>query len=205
MRYNLDNKAINEVINNIKKESEPDKYFYIMAVSSCIIATYGLLSASVAAIIGSMVVAPLMYPVLDISLAIIIRDKDKLITAIKAEASVIIFSIILSTILAIFWSDSIKNYEITSRTVPTLSSLIIAFASGIAGTTAVCYRPSSHIVAGVAIAVSLIPPICVVGIELSRYEYNLALGAMLLFLTNILAIGIAGIIVFKLAGFSNKV
>ena len=204
-KYSLDNEAMNAVINKVIIESNPDIYFYIMTVSSAIMATYGLLSSNVAVIIGSMVVAPLMYPILDISLNIIRKNKDKLIIAIKAETSAVIFSIILSAILAIFWPKSITNYEIISRTAPTLGSLIIAFASGIAGASAICYRPYSHIVAGVAIAISLIPPICVVGIELSRFEYSLALGAMLLFLTNILAINIAGIIIFKLAGFSSKV
>lgn len=203
MKYFLNKERLKEVITNVETQSAPDKYFYIMSLASCVIATYGLLSASTAVIIGSMVVAPLMYPILDLSIAIIIKNKSKLITSIKAETSAIISSIILSTILAYFWSDSIVNYEITSRTTPTLNSIIIAFASGIAGTTAVCYRPPSHIVAGVAIAVSIIPPICVVGIELSRCEFSLAIGAMLLFLTNIFAILVAALIVFKLAGFSK--
>lgn len=204
MVYNLDNKEREKILKKVARESEPDKYFYVMAISSCVIATYGLLSASAAVIIGSMVIAPLMYPMLDISLAIILKNRSKLITAIKAEASAIIFSIILSAIIAAFWQTSIINYEINSRTAPSWSSFIIAFASGIAGTTAMCYRPLNHLIAGVAIAVSLIPPICVVGIELSRFEYNLALGAMALFFTNVLAICVAGIIVFKLAGFSIK-
>jgi len=203
MKYFLNKEKFKEVVTNVETQSEPDIYFYIMSLASCVIATYGLLSASVAVIIGSMVVAPLMYPILDLAIAIIIKNKSKLITAIKAETSAIISSIILSAIIAYFSSDSIINYEITSRTAPTFNSVIIAFASGIAGTTAVCYRPPSHIVAGVAIAVSIIPPICVAGIELSKGEFNLAIGAMLLFLTNIFAILVAGIIVFKLAGFSN--
>lgn len=204
MKYNLDNKERDNILKKIARESEPDKYFYVMVISSCVIATYGLLSASAAVIIGSMVIAPLMYPMLDMSLAIILRNKSRLITAIKAEASAMIFSIILATILSIFWPTSIINYEITSRTVPTWSSLIIAFASGVAGTTAICYRPLNHLIAGVAIAVSLIPPMCVAGIELSRFEYTLAFGALLLFLTNVFAIAVAGIIVFKLAGFTTK-
>ncbi len=203
-KYSLNNEEMTEVISKIDIESKPDLYFYIMTVSSCIMSTYGLLSANLPVIIGSMVIAPLMYPILQTALNIIKRNRSKIIIAFKAEAVAVIFSIILSAILAIFWSKSIINHEITSRTLITLSSVIIAFASGIAGATAVCYRPYSHVIAAVAIAISLIPPICVVGIELSRLEYNLAFGAMLLFLTNILAINFAAIIIFKLAGFTSK-
>ncbi|MDD3150267.1 MAG: DUF389 domain-containing protein [Candidatus Gastranaerophilales bacterium] len=195
---------MNAVISKVDIESKPDLYFYIMTASSCVMATYGLLDANLPVIIGSMVIAPLMYPMLQTSLNIIKKNRAKITIALRAEAAAVIFSIILSTIIAIFWSKSIINYEITSRTFITLSSIIIAFASGIAGASAVCYRPYSHVIAAVAIAISLIPPICVIGIELSRFEYNSALGAMLLFLTNKLSINFAAIIIFKLAGFTSK-
>lgn len=60
MKYRLDNEKLKEVINKVNNDSTPDNYFYTIAIASCVIATYGLLSASVAVIIAAMVVVPLM-------------------------------------------------------------------------------------------------------------------------------------------------
>lgn len=202
MNYALSEETKDCITSNITTESKPDRYYFVMVLLSCIIATYGLLSNSVAVIIGAMLVAPLMFPILKGAVAIAKGDNFLLKQALWAELSGVLIAIIFSILLTLFLPISTLSEEILSRTKPTLLDLIIAFASGLAGTVAICYRPSSAILPGVAIASALMPPLCVIGIGLAKQEYSIAGGAGLLFLSNMIAINAAAILVFKLLGFT---
>ncbi len=96
------------------------------------------------------------------------------------------------------------NPQIVGRTAPTLLDLTIAVAVGIAGSFALSRRDVADILAGVAIAISLVPVLAVVGITLGSWQLDLALGAFVLFLTNAAAILIAGAIVFTAAGYRRE-
>ncbi|MDX8360805.1 TIGR00341 family protein [Cytobacillus sp. IB215316] len=192
----------NRIIKSIRKEARPDTYYYVMVVLSCSVATYGLLSNSTAVIIGAMLIAPLMNPILGSALALINGNNKLLRVTIKAEFIGASIAIILSALLTLLLPVSDLTPEILSRTEPTLIDLIIALASGAAGTYAICYR-SGATLPGVAIATALMPPLCVVGITIAKQEFQYAAGALLLFLANMVAIIVIGIIIFKIAGFTN--
>lgn len=97
-----------------------------------------------------------------------------------------------------------RNSQILSRTSPTLIDLIIALASGAAGTFATSREDVSDALPGVAIAVSLVPPLAVVGICLSARAFTMALGAFVLFLTNLLAIVVAALALFAVMGYGGS-
>ncbi|MGM7681084.1 TIGR00341 family protein [Cytobacillus sp. Hm23] len=192
----------NRIIKSIRKEARPDTYYYVMVVLSCSVATYGLLSNSTAVIIGAMLIAPLMNPILGSALALINGNNKLLRVTMKAEFIGASIAIILSALLTLLLPVSDLTPEILARTEPTLIDLIIALASGAAGTYAICYR-SGATLPGVAIATALMPPLCVVGITIAKQEFQYAAGALLLFLANMVAIIVIGIIIFKIAGFTN--
>lgn len=205
MLAELNQEDKSKIIIEMRQESKPDKYFYTMVILSCIIATYGLLSDSVAVIIGAMLIAPLMFPILNGALSLTLGSNKLLKTALIAEFSGIIISILCAMTLTLLLPVSDITPEIIARTKPTLLDLVIAIASGMAGTVAICYRPSSAILPGVAIASALMPPLCVIGIGIAKHDFNIATGATLLFLSNIIAINVAGIIVFELVGFGSRI
>ncbi len=205
MNYKIDKQTKNKIIENIKLESTPDKYYFAMVTLSCIIATYGLVSNSAAVIIGAMLIAPLMYPILKGALSLTTGNNELFKTAMWAELSGVLISISIAILLTLLLPVFSINSEILARSKPTLLDLVIAFASGLAGTIAICYRPSSAILPGVAIASALMPPLCVIGIGVAKQDYNIAGGAILLFLSNIIAINVAGILIFKLVGFGEKI
>ena len=95
------------------------------------------------------------------------------------------------------------NPQITGRTAPTLLDLGIAVTVGIAGSFALARRDVSNILAGVAIAISLVPVLAVVGITLGAGRFDLAWGAFVLFLVNAAAIIVAGVVVFSAAGYAK--
>ena len=96
------------------------------------------------------------------------------------------------------------NPQIVGRTAPTILDLAVAVAIGVAGSFALARRDVADILAGVAIAISLVPVLAVVGITLGAGQLSLALGAFVLFLTNAAAILIAGAVVFKAAGYARE-
>lgn len=204
MIYILPKETREKIIQNIKDEAKPDKYFYIMVVLSCIIATYGLLSNSVAVIIGAMLIAPLMYPILKGAISATIGNQQLFKKAIFAELSGVLVAITCAILLTLILPSTIATPEILARTKPTLLDLAVAIASGLAGTVAICYRPSSAILPGVAIASALMPPLCVVGISIANHNYNNAGGAFILFLSNVIAINVSAIIIFHMVGFGER-
>lgn len=179
--------------------------FSILLLLSAIIATYGVVSDSVATVIGAMIVAPLMTPIMAVSLSVVSGDARNIVRSLLIVAAgtvaVIGFAYLLAAVLGLIQIDS--NSQITGRISPSLIDLIIALGSGAAGAFATGREDISDALPGVAIAVSLVPPLAVVGICLSADAYGEALGAFVLFLTNFLAIVIAGLIFFALMGYGG--
>lgn len=185
-----------------------DRYvrFFVLLFLSTVIATYGVVSDSVAVIIGAMIVAPLMTPIMAVSLSAVTGDSKNIVRSTllvaAGTATVVGLAVALSAVLP----GAIQvagNVSVSSRTSARLIDLIVALAAGAAGAFATSREDVSDALPGVAIAVSLVPPLSVVGVCLSVGETGLAWGAFLLFLTNFLAIVAAGLIVFAIMGYSR--
>ncbi|WP_170270204.1 TIGR00341 family protein [Heliorestis acidaminivorans] len=192
------------VYNDLSEAGQANGYFYLMVSLSGIVATLGLLTNSAAVIIGAMLIAPLMNPIISGSLAITLGDTQLLRRASFAELTGLTLAIVLATFITLLSPTRELTPEILARIEPTLFDLLIALASGAAGAYTITYHPKSSALPGVAIATALMPPLCVVGIGLATYEYSVVMGGFLLFLANLIAISLASSIVFLLAGFTSK-
>ena len=188
---------------SLVKESELDLNFIVLIVSSCLIATFGLLVNSAAVIIGAMIIAPLMLPIRGLSFGLLEGDGEILTNSV--------FSIAVGTTIAIVCSGFVGSIvglpefgsEVLARTQPNLVDLMVALvAGGISGYSKI--RSSlSDAVPGTAIAVALMPPLCVVGLTLSQGLWSSSGGAFLLFITNLLGINLACTIVYVLGGYTQ--
>jgi uncharacterized hydrophobic protein (TIGR00271 family) len=178
--------------------------FIVLLALATVIATYGVVTDSTASVIGAMIIAPLMTPIMASAAAVILGSTIRLKQALRLVVLGILGVIVLSILLTFFIPDSLiaypTNTQITSRVSPGLMDLMIALAAGAAGAYAIGRQEIADSLAGVAIAISLVPPLCVVGISLGSGELLDAGGAFLLFLTNFFAILLAGAIVFRLMG-----
>jgi uncharacterized hydrophobic protein (TIGR00271 family) len=196
-----------EVLVELEQASSPGFDYFLMIVLSCSIATFGLLSDSAAVIIGAMLVAPLMSPLLGLSLASVAGRERMFENAVISLLEGIAFSVLLSLILGLiakilpFTILTVLPNEIMARTKPTPFDLGIALAGGAAAAYALAQPRLSAALPGVAIATALMPPICTVGIGIAVGNSSVTLGASLLFLTNLAAISFAGILVFAALGF----
>lgn len=177
--------------------------FAILLFLSTVIAAIGVIADSTATVIGAMIIAPLMTPIVATTAALMMGNAQRawasLILVISGAIGVIMVSMLLG-FLGTHIIDFDTNPQITARTIPRVLDLIVALAAGFAGAFAMSRNDIADSIPGVAIAVALVPPLCVVGISLSAAEWADAWGALLLFLTNFLSILLAGGAVFALLG-----
>ena len=209
--------ATDELEQMLELAAIPSFRFYFMLGLASAIATLGLIANSSATIIGAMIIAPLMNPIVSLSYALIKFQQQLLIRAALTILTGILWVILVSFLITQLVGTRITGSEILARANPNLLDLGVAMVSGIAGAFALTRRSVSNALPGVAIAVALVPPLCVVGIGLAlgseliidpRYRIanevlNIEHGSFLLFLTNFMAIVFCGGLVFLGQGYSN--
>jgi uncharacterized hydrophobic protein (TIGR00271 family) len=191
--------------------SEGDKpakltQFWMLLVLSSVVAAGGVVMDSTPAVIGAMIIAPLATPIYGVALATTIGSVKGFRNSLLLMVLGIAVNIAIGVLVSLLAPERIPitaNPQITGRTAPELLDLGVAVAVGIAGAFALTRRDVSNIVAGVAIAISLVPVLAVVGITLGNGHFELATGAFLLFLTNVAAILVAGMAVFGAARYQE--
>jgi uncharacterized hydrophobic protein (TIGR00271 family) len=197
-----------EVQVQMRAASRPDFDFFLLVVLSCIIATFGLLTNSPATIIGAMLVAPLMSPIIGLGLSSITGDSLMLRSAASALARGATIAVFISFLLTLsnlslpFISLQELPQEVLARTHPSPIDLGIALAGGLAAAFALAMPNISAALPGVAIATALMPPLCTVGVGLAFRRLDVAGGAFLLFITNAITIAFAAMLVFFALGFN---
>lgn len=177
--------------------------YLLMNTLATTIASYGLFANSPAVVIGAMIVAMLLFPILGVALALVDSDvallKKSFLTLITGVLGVMVTALIIGYI----HRDIPLTDEILARTAPNLFDLMIALAGGAAGAFATVSPRLSGASVGVAIATALVPPLSSFSILLVRGEYRLAFGAFLLAFVNIVAIQLASSVVMWLMGFRS--
>ena len=180
--------------------------FSVLLFLAAIIATTGVLGDSTATVIGAMIISPLMMPIMATAAALVMgqmrRAGRSFLTVIVGVAGVIALSFFLAFLFT-FMGGVINfgvNSQILGRVSPRVIDLVAALASGAAGAFCMSREDISDSLAGVAISISLVPPLCVVGISLQSGQLIAAGGAFLLFITNFLSILLAGGGVLALLG-----
>jgi uncharacterized hydrophobic protein (TIGR00271 family) len=193
---------LHEIQVGLIEESTLDINYTVLILGSCAIATLGLLSNSAAVIIGAMIIAPLMLPIRGLAFGAL-------------EGNIVLFrkgliAIVVGTLLASFLAWLLGSLvrlpefgsEVFARSEPTLLDLGIAVAAGGISGFAKVQPKVSGTLAGTAIAVALMPPICVIGLGLSQADWLLSRGATLLYLTNLLGITLSCMLIFLIAGYT---
>jgi uncharacterized hydrophobic protein (TIGR00271 family) len=170
--------------------------FWAMLVLSAIIASAGVITDSTATVIGAMIIAPLSTPIMGIALGLALgRRNGSLVYVVLGTITVVAIGVVFS--LAVPQDiDLLSDSQVASRTSPGLTDLVAAIATGVAGALALCRRDVAAVLPGVAIAISLVPPLAVVGVCLGQGAPGLAAGAFLLFFSNLLAMVAAGVLTF---------
>jgi uncharacterized hydrophobic protein (TIGR00271 family) len=174
--------------------------YLAMNVAAALIAGFGLMENSPAVIIGAMLIAMLYGPIVGIGLGLAEADLQLLGRSLLAEVVGAVFVLAAGLLIGIASRDLSIGSEILARTSPNVVDLLVALIGGLAGGFTFVSTGLSGVVVGVAIAISLVPPLTACGILLARHSLSLASGAFLLFLANFAAIALGAMLTFLLAG-----
>ncbi|MDP2326868.1 MAG: DUF389 domain-containing protein, partial [Dehalococcoidia bacterium] len=190
-----------DVYRDLRRASRGTLDYFVMIALAASIAALGLLLSSPAVVIGGMLVAPLMSPVVGIGLAVAQGDVAFFRIALGSVLRGVAAAIAIGAIAALLVPGSDLTPEVIGRTSPSLLHLAVALAAGLTASYA-AGRPSvSGSLPGVAVAVALVPPLAVAGIVLTAGRTDLAGGALLLFAANFTAIAAASGLMFAAFGF----
>jgi uncharacterized hydrophobic protein (TIGR00271 family) len=175
--------------------------YWLLLPLSAVIASAGVISDSTATVIGAMIVAPLMTPILGIVLAVVLADGANLRRCVLLVVSGAATVVGIGWLLGLFVPYPVVaaiNSQVAARVTPRIVDLVAALATGAVGSVALARSDISDTLPGVAIAISLVPPLAVVGLTLESGAPHQSLAAFVLFITNVAAILASGIVVMAI-------
>ncbi|WP_084105701.1 TIGR00341 family protein [Demequina sp. NBRC 110056] len=180
--------------------------FWLLLILASSIATAGIVANSTATVIGAMIVAPLMRPIQGTMLATVLGDRRQLLRSIGLMVAGAAAAMGVGFVLGLIVVQEVTaqtNDQIASRVSPGVVDLFAALATGAVGSIALVRSDISDTLPGVAIAISLVPPLCAAGLALESGEPGQAFGAVLLFVTNVAAILATGALIMAIYGYSK--
>lgn len=191
-----------ELFLSLKENAKPSSIFIVLMVLSTLLATTGLFQSSAPVIIGAMILAPLMSPIISLSMGVVRGESFLINDSLKTLGFGIITALIFSSLYTYFMPLNVLTDEMRGRLNPNVLDLMVAIISGIAGAYANAKSEVAKSLAGVAIAVALVPPLSVTGIGFGWGSFDIAYNSFLLFLTNLVGITLSASITFVVLGYS---
>ena len=186
----------------LRDNASASSSYQVLMVLWVMLALAGLYANSAPVIIGAMILAPLMAPIVSFSMGLARSDYGLIRSSLRTLTIGVAWGLACAVLLAWAMPFDIATEEMRSRMSPTLLDLLIAVISGIAGAYANAKEEIAKSLAGVAIAVALVPPLSVAGIGLGWGDWSMASGALLLLITNLVGISLAASITFLVLGFA---
>lgn len=166
--------------------------------AAVIIASIGLNINSIPMIVGAMLISPLMGPIMGFGLGLGVNDTALLKESLKHLGIMVLVSILASTLYYLVTPLELDNpTEMLARTRPTIYDVLVALFGGFAGILETCRKEKGTVISGVAIATTLIPPLCAIGYGIATLQLKYALGALYLFFINSVFIALATFIMVK--------
>lgn len=193
---------IKEALLTIKESAKISSIFIALMILSTLLATVGIFQDSTPTVIGAMILAPLMAPIISLSMGIVRSNKLITQSSIITLALGVMSALFFSFALTFFMPLDIMTSQMSSRINPNLLDLFVAIFSGIAGAYASSKEEVAKSLAGVAIAIALVPPLAVTGIGIGWAEWPMIHGSFLLFLTNLFGMIIAASLTFIILGYA---
>lgn len=199
---NLKNDDKTNAIEKLVKNTSPSQQFFLMVVLSVLMATFGLLQNNPAVIIGSMLLAPVLYPILGLSMGLVMSDSSLLSRSLNTLSKSFLYALVASFVASVLFSSVPSSINIAVDFIkPSLISASIAVIAGLAASFSLVKPDMSETLPGVAISVSLVPPLSAIGIGLSVGNWTVVTSSFLLFIINVLGIVFASMLVFSLMNF----
>lgn len=193
-------------ITKIIEHATPRSDFFLMLILSVSMAAFGVLLGSPVILIGSMLIAPLLYPLLSLALGIILADEKLIGRSVYTLIKSFVFALGAGALIGFFFSGQIATipFELVVGDDASLMYTLVAAIAGFAAAVAITKPHLNDTLPGVAISVSLVPPLAVAGVALSTLTWSVFSSALLLFAVNMIGIIFSAMVVFALMRFSMK-
>jgi len=193
----------NRAVEDIIESSSPRKSFFVMIAVSAALTTMGIIDNNAAVIIGGMLVAPMLSPILAIALGIEMADYYLLKRSFRVVFIAVIYTLVSSLIFALLLNNSEinannLNHEMFLRTKIGLTTILIALVAGFGASLASVRSELAKFMSGVAIAVALIPPLSMSAIGISMLNFHIFYIALGAFAINLIGIVLAALVVFSM-------
>lgn len=192
-----DDKAL--AITKMIEQSRPSKDFFLMISLSVLMAAFGLIMDNTSVLIGSMLVAPLLSPVLSLSLGFVISDTQLVQRSLITIGKSIIVAILAAAAATLLFGNGTDMTN--SYMEPSLLHIAVAIVAGLAASFAIVKPQLNEMLPGVAIAVALIPPIAMAGVGLAKGSWSVMTSGFIIFLLNVIGIVFAAMVTFSLMNF----
>ena len=197
----------NAAVEAIIAHATPRQGFFLMLILSVAMASFGILLNSIVILVGSMLIAPLLYPLLSLSLGVILADqkliRNSFFTILKSVGYALTAGFFIGFLFSTHQSTILLSTGTTSGSASLMYSIVAAIA-GFAAAFAMIKPYLNETLPGVAISVALVPPLAMAGVALSLFNWALFSSSLLLFLVNVIGIVFSSMIVFALFHFSVK-
>jgi len=201
---NVTSKDKNEAIEILIAHSTPRRDFFLMVVLSIAMAVFGIYLHSVVILIGSMLIAPVLYPVLTVALGMTISDVSLIKRSLYTLGKSILFALVISIVISIFLGTESVTIEGITNNSDIVIYGAVAIVSGIAASCAMAKPQLNEAFPGVAVSVSLVPPLASIGVGIAALDMSIIRPATLIFMVNVLGIVFSSMIVFSLLNLYTK-
>jgi uncharacterized hydrophobic protein (TIGR00271 family) len=191
-----------DLFTSLREDARINAIYLVLMVLSTMLASVGLYLSSASVIIGAMLLAPLMAPIVSLAMGILRGDVRLFRKSIVKIVIGVFIALLSSALITFLFPYKPITEEMLARLNPTLLDLAVAIISGIAAAYSKSFREIIQSLAGVAIAVALVPPLAVAGIGIGRLDFHFFYQAFLLFSTNLVGIIIAATFTFRVLGYS---
>lgn len=193
------------VVRKLMENSTPDFDFFYITGLAVLMATLGLMADSPAIVIGSMLIAPVLYPILGMALGLVMSNPVVFGRATVTLTKSFLIGVALAAIATLLFADgSVATYEIIARTEPSLLYFLVAVVAGAAVSFAIGQPEWSETLPGIAISVALIPPLAVVGIGIATLDLGMVAGSLVLLGLNFVGILVSALVTFSLMNLYEK-
>ena len=190
---------------SLRDDARPQPTYLVLMVLSTLLAAIGLYQSSTAVVIGAMLLAPLMAPIVALAMGLLRHDTKLSSSSIVTIVVGVLISLTAASLISFLFPHKPITMEMQARLHPSLLDLGVAIVAGVAGAYTKSNKKILQSLAGVSIAVALVPPLAVAGIGLGMGDFTFFSQAFLLFSTNLIGITLAATFTFRLLGYSPVV
>ena len=196
--------AIEEMI----RQSSPRFDFFLMVALAVAMASFGVVLDDTVVLIGSMLIAPVLSPVLALALGVVIAGPTLIgrsfVTIVIAVLSALATGFVIGTVFHPIVTHDNGVLTSMAEGAPSIGVMFVATISGLAAAFGVMKQNLSGMLPGVSVSVSLVPPLATAGVAISRMNWSIAMNAFLIFLINVVCIILAAIVIFSLFRLGSK-